>query len=161
MDRKFREKIKESINKTEDILNKAETSMDIQMDSPDKREFEENIKQSAEKLIALLPNSINRAKLVAQVYSGKAFDVLISLMEDEMIHPEIRRKCANDLLNRGWGLPEQQIRSVSVNAAIEIPPETFVNTDISLQANAFVESGVPSDQWPDEVKHYFGLSEGD
>lgn len=160
MDRKFREKIKDSIDKTGEILNKVETSLDVPQEGTEKKEFEENIKQSAEKLIALLPNSINRAKLVAQVYSGKAFDVLISLMEDETIHPEIRRKCANDLLARGWGLPEQSIRSFSINAAIEIPPETFSTTDVSIQANTFVESGIPSSEWPIEVRRYFGL-EGD
>ena len=144
MDRKFRQKIEKSLE-----VSEKTGEMEV---------FEKNVRLSAEKLITLLPNSVNRAKLVAQIYSGKAFDTLIALMEDETIHPEIRRKCANDLLNRGYGLPEQNIKTLNVGATIDLPPETFRVTDLSIEASRYVENGIPSSEWPLEIREYFGIN---
>lgn len=144
MDRKYREKIKSEIKVKETEVDNALM-------------FEENIRLSAEKLMALLPNTVNKAKLTGQLYSGKAFDTLIALMEDEEIPPEIRRKCANDILARGYGLPEQVVKSVNIEGSIEIPPEAFQATDLSIEANKYIQSGIPSSEWPDEIKTYFGI----
>lgn len=149
MDRTYRNKIKKNIEKASD-------DMEVNEKLPVK---EGDFATSAEKLVALLPNNINKAKLIAQIYSGKAFDTLVEIMCDDSIPPDIRRKCANDLLNRGYGMPEQNIKSINVGATVEIPPETFTMTDVSIEANAYIESGVPSSEWPSHIKRHFGILE--
>jgi hypothetical protein len=53
------------------------------------------------------------------------------MMEDSEIDPEVRRKCAVDLLDRAWGKPTE---SVEVNATAQslvqiIVPQTIPNPD--------------------------------
>ncbi len=143
MDRKYRKKI--------------EKSLEIAEKSVFEDEEDKNIMKSAEKLASLLPNNVNKAKIISQLYAGKALDVLIGLIEDETVPPEVRRKCIGDLLARAYGLPEQNIKSVNVGMTIEVSPETFEETDLSLKANSYIESGIPSSEWPVDVRQYFGL----
>lgn len=144
MDRKYRQKIEKSIEAAEQIV----------LDEEDGK----NLRKSAEKLASLLPNNVNKAKIIAQLYTGKALDTLISLIEDEAVPADVRRKCIADLLARAYGLPEQNIKSINVGVNVDVPSETFAETDLSLKANAYIESGISSDEWPPEVRTYFGLS---
>ena len=143
MDRKYRNKIEKSLEKTNKKIEEMENDKEVM--------------KSAEKLASLLPNNVNKAKIISQLYAGKALDVLIKLIEDPDVPAEVRRKCIGDLLARAYGLPEQNIKSVNVGMTIEVSAETFEETDISLKSNSYIESGIPSNEWPPDVRQYFGL----
>ena len=143
MDRKYRNKIEKSLEKTNKKIEEMETDKEVM--------------KSAERLASLLPNNVNKAKIISQLYAGKALDVLIKLIEDETVPAEVRRKCIGDLLARAYGLPEQNIKSVNVGMTLEVSAETFEETDISLKSNQYIESGIPSNEWPPDVRQYFGL----
>ena len=143
MDRKYRNKIEKSLEKTNKKIEEMENDKEVM--------------KSAERLASLLPNNVNKAKIISQLYAGKALDVLIGLIEDDNVPAEVRRKCIGDLLARAYGLPEQNIKSVNVGMTIEVSAETFEETDISLKSNQYIESGIPSNEWPPDVRQYFGL----
>ena len=85
MDRKYRKKI--------------EKSLEIAEKSVFEDEEDKNIMKSAEKLASLLPNNVNKAKIISQLYAGKALDVLIGLIEDETVPPEVRSILKSKILS--------------------------------------------------------------
>jgi hypothetical protein len=115
------------------------------------------LESDGQSVLTRLPQSVNIAQLLAKLETEKSIKKLAHL-RDNAEKEEVQRGCANDLLNRAWGLPAQSI--MVTNETRTSIDETVVDaTNLLVKAQYYISK--PVEEWPDDVKEYFGVANSD
>lgn len=105
-----------------------------------------------------IPANVNLAELMAKLHVKEVMEELVRLSKSARSE-EVRRKAANDILNRAYGLPAQSIQLTS-SPSQPVPEEVREATDILIRAQQYV-GVVPVSDWPDDVRQFFNIVEGE
>ena len=115
----------------------------------------DSIEPKGQSVLQRMPSSINVAQILAKIETQKSIAKLVEL-RDGADKQELQRQCANDLLNRAWGLPAQSVQITS-ETRTHLDPVVIEATSSLLDAQKYLS--LPLEEWPDEAKSYFGLDE--
>jgi hypothetical protein len=101
-----------------------------------------------------IPANVNLAELMAKLHVKEVMEELVRLSKNARSE-EVRRKAANDILNRAYGLPPQSIQLTSAPSQ-PVPDEVREATDILVRAQQYV-GVVPVSDWPEDVRQFFNI----
>lgn len=100
----------------------------------------------------------NVAEYLAKLETEKSIKTLVELRDDDEQPGAVRRSCANDLLNRGWGSPAQTIQvSRTEIKEQEIPKAVQDHTSLLLESQKYIGK-VPIEEWPEHIREFMGLT---
>lgn len=116
------------------------------------------IEPQGQSVLQRLPANINIAQLLSKLETEASIAKLVEL-RDGADKQELQRQCANDLLNRAWGMPAQSVQ-VTSETRTALDPIIIEATTSLLDAQKYLS--LPIEEWPESVKVFFGIcDEGD
>ena len=105
------------------------------------------------------------AELAAQAVGADMVALLTGFAFDVTLEPEFRAKCANDVLDRGFGKPATKARVEMLDMrAPTIDGKTIgdeitaaqLSAELFQQVDDLVRREVPPEQWPEHVRAAVG-----
>ena len=115
------------------------------------------IEPAGQSVLQRLPSNINVAQLLAKLETEASISKL-SHLRDNADKQELQRQCANDLLNRAWGMPAQSVQ-VTTETRTHLDPIVVEATTTLINAQKYLS--MPISEWPDEVRNFFNINEDD
>ena len=104
-----------------------------------------------------LPVNFNLAEYLAKLETERSVQTLVELRDDNEQPGNVRRGAANDLLNRGWGVPAQTINVNRTDISLkELPEAVQQHTDLLILSQKYVGK-VPIEEWPAEIREFMNI----
>lgn len=114
-----------------------------------------SVEPCGQSVLQKVPSTVNVAQILAKLETEKSIQRL-AYLRDNAQNESVQRGCANDILNRAWGMPAQSIQ-VTSDVSSDLSPIVLEVTDLLIKAQSYLDQ--PIETWPEDVKNYFKVED--